>query len=295
MGEAPKAATLHDRAVLAMTGADRVKFLQGLVTNDVRKLTPQNPLYAGVLNGHGKLACDLFLIEDGDRILIDVAASCADDLMRRFARFKLSAQVEFGLAEPVLGVAVVWGDGVGETEAAICAQPRPGWHVFADPRLAALGVRLIHPADVAVEAELRTFGAVATGSEAYAGWRLAMGVAEAVEVGQEAFFALEANLEDLHGVDFKKGCYVGQELTARMHLKNALRQRLLPVSSPQILPAPGAPVTSADGVELGALVHSSGARGLAMLRLDRLEAAQEGELLAGQTPLSVQWPAWLAR
>jgi folate-binding protein YgfZ len=265
------------------------------VTNDVRRLTPEKPLYAGVLNGHGKLVCDLFLIEDGDRILIDVAASCADDLMRRFARFKLSAQVEFGPAEPVLAVAVIWGDGLAESEAGIGIQPHPGWHVFADPRLAALGLRLIHPADVAIEAELQAHGAVATGSAAYASRRLALGVAEAAEVGQETFFALETNLEDLHGVDFKKGCYVGQELTARMHLKNTLRQRLLPVSSPQVLPPPGAPVTSADGVELGSLVHTSGPRGLAMLRLDRLSAAREDELLAGQTPLSVQWPAWLAR
>ena len=289
MGDAPRAAILNDRAILAMWGPDRVKFLQGLVTNDVRRLAPQGPIYAGILSGHGKLVTDVFLIEDGERILIDVAASHVEELLRRLARFRLGAQVEFGPAEPVLAVAVLWGsDAQGLAAGAVR-------HAFADPRLRELGVRLVYPQGAPIDQELEGLGVLLADARDYAARRLSLGVAETAELGQEAFYPLEANFEGLNGIDFKKGCYVGQELTARMHLKSGLRQRLLPVTGREALPQPGSSVTSADRAPLGTLVLSSGARGLAMIRLDRLAAAREDDLLAGLIPISVRWPSWLAR
>jgi folate-binding protein YgfZ len=291
MTDALKAAVLDDRVVVAMTGQDRVKFLQGLVTNDVRKLAPERPLYAAVLSGQGKLAADVMLIQDGDRILIDMAAAFAPDVLRRWTRFKLNAAVEFAPAEPQLAVVAVWGEGAAERLAALSALAH---HGFVDPRIPELGVRLVCAADAPILAELGQLGIAAAAPSDYARRRLALGVAETADLGQEACYPLEANFRDLQGVDFKKGCYVGQELTARMNLKGALRRRILPVTSAASLPEQGTPVT-ADGVEIGPLMAVRGGLGLAMLRLDRLAAASDGALRAGEASVAVQWPSWLSK
>jgi folate-binding protein YgfZ len=293
-----KTAVLEVRAVVALTGKDRVKFLQGLVTNDVRRLAPGRPLYAGVLSGHGKLAADIILIEDGERILVDIAGDLVEDVLRRWTRFKLNAEVTFGRAESALAVAVAWGEGAaqrlglgggGQRSPAIQAG-----HAFVDPRIPQLGVRLVYDADAPLEAELDRLGFSPAAPSDYVRRRLALGVAETTDLGQETCYPLEANFADLKGVDFKKGCYVGQELTARMNLKGELRRRLLPVTSATPLPEPGAPVT-AHGLEVGPLLAVRGALGLAMLRLDRLAAAGEGVLRAGDAPVAVQWPSWIPK
>jgi folate-binding protein YgfZ len=293
MAEALKAALLDDRAVIAVTGKDRVKFLQGLVTNDVRRLAPGRPLYAGVLSGHGKLVADVFLIDEGGdeggRILVDIAAALAEDVLRRWTRYKLNAAVEFGPAQPGLAVAALWGDGAAER----LGEATGARHAFVDPRTPELGVRLIYPAEAPIAAELAGLGAAARSAD-YVRRRLALGAPETTDLGQEACYPLEANFAGLQAMDFKKGCYVGQEITARMNLKGALRRRILPVAGAAPLPQPGTPVTAGD-VELGPLVAASGALGLAMLRLDRLAEAGETALSAGDAPVAVQWPSWLAR
>jgi folate-binding protein YgfZ len=296
-----KAAFLPDRSVVAITGPDRVKFLQGLVTNDVRRLARGHVLYAGFLTGQGKLLCDLFLIEDEDRILIEIATTQVADFFKRLAAFKLRAAVEFAEVAPSLAVAVVWGAdaatrlgfdpkveaaGKGVLTNALCA--------FVDPRIAALGVRLIYPASVPVDTEFARHGFSDATPADYAAHRLELGIADATEIGGEICYPLEANFEVLHGVDFKKGCYVGQELTARMKLKGQLRKRILPVTSTAPLPPPGTAVT-ADGREIGPLIASCGTQGLALLRLDHLEGAQEGAFRAQEAPLQVHWPSWLPR
>jgi folate-binding protein YgfZ len=165
---------------------------------------------------------------------------------------------------------------------------------FVDPRIATLGVRLFHPAGFPVAARLAELGFVLGTAEDHTAYRFAMGVADTEDLGRASTYPLEANFEPLQGVDFKKGCYVGQEVTARMHLKDALRRRVLPVTGAAPLPQAGTQVT-ADGVELGPLIAASGAVGLAMLRLDRLAAAAEGRIRAGEAAVSVQWPVWLPR
>lgn len=289
------AAVLPDRSVLAMTGTDRLKFLQALVTNDVRLLGPDRPLYAGVLSGQGKLVCDVFLVLDGERILIDMAAAGVEVFLQRLTRFKLGSQVAFGEAEPKHAVAALWGPGAGDRLGLVQETGKDGWagHVFIDPRLAQLGARIVYPAAVSIDDDhLARLGFATASAADYAAHRLALGVADTVEIGGETCYPLEANFEGLHGVDFKKGCYVGQELTARMHLKGALRRRILPVTGDGPLPELGTQLM-ADGVELGPLIAVSGTAGLAMLRLDRLAGARDGEIRARETPLSVNWPDWL--
>jgi folate-binding protein YgfZ len=165
---------------------------------------------------------------------------------------------------------------------------------FVDPRIATLGARLIFPAGVPIEPELARLGFANAAAADYAEHRLALGIADTAEIGGEVCYPLEANFEVLHGVDFKKGCYVGQELTARMKLKGELRKRILPVSSSALLPRTGTSVT-ADRTELGPLIAASGTHGLALLRLDRLADAREEAIRVRDVQLTVHWPHWLPR
>ena len=301
MTESIKAVVLPDRKIVAVSGTDGVKFLQGLMTNDIRRLTQDRALYTGFLTGQGKLLCDAFVKQDGDRILIDIATTFVEDFVKRLSAFKLRAAVEIGETAPDLAVAAVWGTGatarleLDSAEGAVGNSALAEAHLaFVDPRIAALGARLIYPADVPIEAKLARPGfAIATPAD-YTGHRLALGIADTAEIGGEVCYPLEANFEMLHGVDFKKGCYIGQELTARMKLKGELRKRILPVSGLAPLPTAGTPVM-ADGTTLGPLIAASGTRGLALLRLDRLADAKEEAIRAQDVQLSIHWPSWLPR
>ncbi len=139
-----------------MSGTDRIKFLQALATNDLRQLAPERVLYAGFLTGQGKLICNFFVMQDGDRLLIDIATAQVDDMIKRLTVFKLRAQVELSKAAPPLVVAAVWGDdvatrlGLDSTEST-AAKDADVYYAFVDPRLAALGARLIYPADFSIE------------------------------------------------------------------------------------------------------------------------------------------------
>ena len=299
MTQSLQAAVLPDRSLVAVSGPDRIKFLQGLTTNDVRRLAPDRALYAGFLTGQGKLLYDVFLIDDGDRVLIDIAGAQVEHFVKRLTAFKLRTAVEIGKTVPALAVAALWGTAAAArltleaTEGAVGHRAFAGpHHALVDPRIAALGVRLVYPADAAIEAEFDRLGFASATASDYAVHRLALGIADTPEIAGETCYALEANFEPLHGVDFRKGCYIGQELTARMKLKVGLRKRILPVSGATALPAAGTLVTS-DGMKLGPLIATSGAHGLALLRLDYLADAKTDAIRADDVGLSVHWPSWL--
>ena len=287
------AALLPDRSVVSVGGPDRASFLQGLVTNDIGQLAADRALYAGLLTPQGKLLHDFFLIEDGTQILIDVAAAEAAGLVKRLTLYKLRAAVT--IAETPFKVAALWGESAvarlrldpPEGAAAPVAEAH---YAFVDPRLAALGVRLVFSG----VAPLAALGFQGADAGDYAAHRLGVGIADSAEIAGEICYPLEANFETLHGVDFKKGCYVGQEITARMKHKGGLRKRVLPVTGVSALPAPGAAVTAGE-TELGTLIAAAGANGLALLRLDRLNEADPAAIRAAGTPLSVRWPNWLPR
>jgi len=301
MTTALKATFLRDRAIVAVSGADRIKFLQGLITNDIRRLRPSRALYAGFLTGQGKLLYDLFLCTgDGEQVLIDIAAAHIEDFFARLTRFRLNAVVEFAVTQPPLAVATIWGTGAAARlgldaeEGAAGSAAIPGTQAYVDPRMTDLGVRLVYPADHPIEAEFARLGFVDATPSDYAAHRLALGVADTDEMAGEICYPLEANFEMLHGVDFRKGCYVGQELTARMKLKGELRKRILPVTGTAALPNVGASVTAGNS-ELGQLIAASGTQGLALLRLDRLGSADAAAIRAQDVSLDVHWPEWLPR
>ncbi|MFN4057614.1 MAG: YgfZ/GcvT domain-containing protein [Roseinatronobacter sp.] len=227
------------RAILRVSGPDAVTFLQGLVTNDVRKLADARILYAALLTPQGKYLADFFLVADGDDILIDLDVSLADDVALRLNRYKLRSQVSIARDE----LAVSRGTG-----------PAPDG-ALPDPRNPALGWRL--------------YGAALPddGTD----WT-ALHVAHAIpqsgaELVPDDSYILEHGFERLHGVDFRKGCYVGQEVTARMHHKTELRKGLTVVGLSGPVPF-GTPIL-AGGKEAGEVLTQSGAQALAYLRFDR--------------------------
>ena len=193
------ATTLSDRAIIRLAGEDVREFLQGLVTQDVERVQPDAPQWAALLSAQGKALFDFLLWAHGDDILIDCEADAADDLARRLTLYRLRRPITIECDETL---AVHWSPN---------ANDRP-----ADPRLPALGHRWLAPA-----------GEAATGWHAH---RLSLGVTEgAAELGSDKTLWLECNAEQLNGVDFEKGCYVGQENTARMHYRNKVNRRLVVV------------------------------------------------------------------
>lgn len=235
----------NDRTVLALTGTDRVAFLQGLVTNNVDR-PAGSIVYAALLTPQGKFIADFLVVIEADRLLVDVAASHAAALAQRLSMYRLRADVQ--IAET--GLVVSRGTG-----------PAPDG-ALADPRHPALGWRLYGDADLSDTTD----------------WQ-AMRVAHVVpETGIELTadtYVLEAGFERLHGIDFKKGCYVGQEIAARMKHKTELKKGLAQVRVTGRA-APGDEITS-DGKPAGTVHTVSGDLALAYLRYDRATGMTAGD------------------
>ena len=250
-------AHLSDRAVLRISGPEAQVFLQGLLTNDV---SGPLPVWAGLLTAQGKYLFDMIVHADGDAMLIDVLASRAPDLAKRLTMYKLRRALTIETTD--LRVFASWGASGTES---------------LDPRIPALGHRW-----VAGSAE--TNASLAD----YVAHRLAHGIADSADFEIDRTMWLETNAAELNGVSFTKGCYVGQENTARMHHRDKLRKRLLPVGVAEIPDA--ARVISVDGREAGDLRSWQDGRGIAFLRLEKLDG-----LSIGAAPVTVNWPDWLPR
>lgn len=262
-------AQLTDRAVLAVTGPGATAFLQGLVTNEVTKVNPGSSAYAALLTPQGKIVTDFLIHAAPDGYRLDVAAAHAPDLLKRLKLYRLRAPVGLDDVSAAEAVFAAWG------EAAPAAAAK-------DPRLDALGGRWIAAPD--------TLTADA-GLAGYHAHRLALGVPDSADTAGQ--FALDANLEELHGVDFRKGCYVGQEIVARMEHRGTARKRMIQVTGSSSLPAAGTPVMAGEQ-QLGTLGSSTGNQGLALLRLDKVKAAldNDADLTCGSTRLTVSLPAF---
>ncbi len=264
-----KLAYLPDRAVLEVSGDDRISFLQGLVSNDVAEAAAGRAVWAALLTPQGKYLADFFILADGARLLLDCDAGQAAILAPRLARFRLRARVTI---TPVpLTVHAAW-DGAPD-QAALTAP---------DPRLPAAGFRVL------------ASEALATNADA-ADWdrhRLALGLPEPRDLEAEKSVLLEAGFDELHGISWDKGCYMGQELTARTKYRGLVKRRLVPVAVTGALPAPGTPITTggtAAGREVGTMRSGRERLGMALLRIDAL-----GQTLAcGGAALVPRIPEWL--
>lgn len=269
--------SLPDRGVVEISGEDARSFLQGMISNDIDKLAPERAIYAAFLTPQGKYLFDFFIVEQDGALLFDVEAARRDELIKRFTLYKLRARVSFDDRTGDLAVAALWG---GDTVAALGLDAAPGtaralaegW-IYVDPRLVAAGARAILPAATLVPA-IEGLGAMLASPGEYDRHRLALGLPDGSrDLIVEKSLLLESGFDELHGVDFEKGCYVGQELTARTKFRGLVRKRLLRVDVGGSIPEPGTPVT-AGNIEVGEMRSGRDGVGLALLRLDRLAAAQ---------------------
>ena len=262
---------LPARAVLEISGAEARDYLQSLVTNDAGRLKAGQAMWAGLLTPQGKILFDFFILDAaGERFLLDVAADMRDALAQRLAMYKLRRAVEIAPRDD-LAVAA------GAPEGALA--------VFDDPRLAAMGRRAIIPAE-------RAEGLLG-GAAAYETRRISLGLPDSdADIGSGKLFPHEANFDQLNGVSFTKGCYVGQEVVSRMQHRGTARNRLLPVSAEAPL-TPRMKITGADK-PIGEVTSASGGRAIALIRLDRAAAAIDAgaPLLAGDIPVRLVRPEW---
>ena len=283
---------LGHRALLTLGGTDRASFLQGLVSADVRRADGQTALYGAFLTPQGKFLHDFFLAAADDRLLLEVERAGREDFRQRLSRFKLRAKIELAADEGWQVFALFGGDAAArfalKPHAGVACRWRDGL-VMVDPRLAEAGLRAWLPAqDVAALADL---GFTAADPAAWDARRIALGLADGSrDLQPEKTLLLEAGFDELHGVDWQKGCFMGQEVTARSKYRGQIRKRLLPVRIDGPPPPPGTPILS-GGQEAGEMRSHAGQIGLAMLRLEH--CSPETILTAGQARLTPQPPAWM--
>lgn len=261
---------LAARGLISVAGPETRKFLQGLLTADIGRLDRQPAIPAALLTPQGKILVAMIVVGQDDGALLDCPATEVAGLLKRLQFYKLRAKIE--IADRTAQFAVMWQPGHAVAQG------------FADPRLADLGVRAIVPVDKAR----------GNATDAHDRRRIELGIAEqGADYGSSEVFPHEANLDQLGGVDFDKGCYVGQEVVSRIQHRGTARSRFVPVSGISDLPDRGTTIT-AGGKAIGAMGSHRGRFGLALLRLDRLtEAVAQGQHpeVEGIT-LNVMRPAW---
>jgi tRNA-modifying protein YgfZ len=269
-----KAALLPDRGVVKVAGEPARGFLNGLLTADIGSMTPETPRYAALLTPQGKIIADFIVVqapaEDGGDFFLDCPRALAETLVQKLNFYKLRAKVMVEDLSETLGVMAAW-DGAGATEYGL---------VYPDPRLPALGQRTMLPPHLADKAAA-DLGAALVDANEYEAHRIALGVPRGgLDFIYGETFPHDADLDQLKGVDFKKGCFVGQEVVSRVEHRGTARNRVVPILFEDFPAEAGSPVMAGDKT-VGTMGSSSGKNGLAMLRLDRVEDA-----LAAGVPLT---------
>jgi folate-binding protein YgfZ len=256
-----RAGRLPGRAILSVRGPEAGHFLHNLLTSDIDHLAEGQTAYAALLTPQGKILFDMIVLRQGDGYLIDCAASQRADLMKRLAMYKLRAQVQIA----------------GRDDLAVGVSPVEIAGGYRDPRSPDIGWRMI--------------GTPQGEAEGYDAARIAAGLADtSADLGSGEFFPHEANLDQLGGVNFRKGCYVGQEVVSRMEHRGLARNRILPVVLDGTAPPKGTDIRSGEK-QIGTLLSSSGSSALALIRLDRLADAT-APLMADGVTVTVLRPAW---
>jgi len=286
-----KAALLPDRGVVKVAGDDARNFLNGLFTADIGKMTPHTPRFTALLTPQGKIIVDCIVAEapaeDGGGFFLDCPRALAGDLVGKLNFYKLRAKVMAEDLSATLGVLALW-DGTGTTEYGLC---------YPDPRLPALGQRFILPPHLVKEAaaDLGTnLGAEVVEASAYEAHRIALGVPRGgLDFMYGDAFPHETDMDQLNGVDFAKGCYVGQEVVSRIEHRGSARKRIVQFTTDTFAPDAGVPVM-AGSKQIGTTGSAAGPKGLAMLRLDYLSDAQANgtPIMAGSAVIRPHKPQW---
>jgi folate-binding protein YgfZ len=285
--------------VIAVAGEDRQAFLQGLVSNDTAKISGSRAIYATLLTAQGRFLFDLFIVELDGRYLVDCAAARRADLVKRLSMYRLRSKVTVADVDAEWRAGVVFGDGalaaLGLGAEAGRATSFGDGVAYADPRLADLGARLILPRAAAGEQLAALQAADDHDGAAYHRQRIALGVPDGErDLVPEKSILLENGFEELNAIDWQKGCYMGQELTARTRYRGLVRKRLMPVRIEGPAPAPGTPLLLGEQ-EAGEMRGASadGSVGLAMVRLEALGRGPSPVFTAGAAKLSPDIPAWM--
>lgn len=278
---------LDSRAVVSIRGDDRKTFLQGLISQDMDKVTPSRAAYGAFLTPQGKYLHDFCIAAVDEAILLDCEADRAGDLIARLERFRLRADVVMAI-EDDLAIVAIFGDtspkDLGRTPGS--AQRFESGTIFIDPRHIDLGCRAILPRQGASEA-LENAGFEAGLSTAYDALRISLTIPDGSrDLEIEKTILLEANFDQLNGVDWEKGCYLGQELTARTRYRGLVKRKLVTVALDAPWPPPGTPILQ-GGKDVGVLRSSEAGIAIATLRHDALEQLENAPLTAGTAAVKV--------
>lgn len=289
-------AELPGRGVLEVAGEDRVAFLQGLVTNDVSKVTAERAIFAALLTAQGRYLFDFFIFGLGEALYLETEAARLSDLLRRLSTYKLRSKVTLADVTSRYAIAAGFGAAAGDAlglASAGAIKPIAGGVAYVDPRLTELGIRFALPREAGFAA-IDQAGFTRVGEAAYDRHRLVLGVPDGSrDLTVDKALLLESGFDELNGIDWQKGCYMGQELTARTKYRALIKKRLLPVDIEGPLPAPGTLIMIGDD-EAGEIHSGLDGRALALLRLDAFEAAAKGTpLLAGTVRVKPEKPAWV--
>jgi hypothetical protein len=282
-----KVALLPERGVVKVAGEDARKFLNGLLTTDIARVTPERASFSALLTPQGKIMVDMIVAEapaaDGGSFFLDCPRALALTLTDRLNFYKLRAKVMVEDLSEMLGVMAAWG-GASTTDYGLC---------YADPRLPALGLRCMLPPHLTAEAAA-DLGATLVDAREYEKHRITLGLPRGGHDFQyNDTFPHEADMDQFNGIDFEKGCYVGQEVVSRVEHRGTARKRVVPVVYEDFAAEAGVPVMAGE-IAVGVMGSSAGGRGLAMLRLDRVgDALAAGTpLMSGGRPLAPVRPDW---
>ncbi|HET9717284.1 MAG TPA: folate-binding protein [Pseudolabrys sp.] len=282
-----QSALLSERGVVKVVGEDARRFLNGLVTTDMTKVAPGRPRYAALLTPQGKIIADFIVAEapaeDGGGFFLDCPRALAPTLVEKLNFYKLRAKVICEDLSEVLGVLAVW-DGAAESEFGLS---------YPDPRLPTLGSRIMLPPHLAAEAATDLGIALGTPQD-YEAHRIALGIPRGgLDFTYGDTFPHEADMDQLNGVDFDKGCYVGQEVVSRVEHRASARSRVVPIAYDEFAPSSGLPIMAGEK-QVGMLGSTAKGRGVALVRLDRAgDAIAAGSTFeAGGIPIRLVKPDW---
>jgi folate-binding protein YgfZ len=286
---------LKSRGLIKVEGEDRAKFLQGLISNDIDLVMPDRAIWAALLTPQGKYLHDFFILQRDDALYLDCEAERLMDLGQRLRKYILRADVSLDVVKDSAVVAMFGdsvGQGLGLPKEVGAAGAWGGGVVYVDPRLASAGARAVLPSDNVLQA-VESAGFVMSDRDAYDRMRLSYGLSDGSrDLIVEKSILLESNFDELHGVDWQKGCYMGQELTARTKYRGLVKKRLLPIRIEGPVPSPGAPVLD-GGRNVGEVRSAIDGMGLALIRLDAMEKVEgDASFNAGEAVVTPWTPGW---
>lgn len=277
---------LKDRDIISVSGSDSASFLQNVITNDIDKLNESNSLYSALLTPQGKYLHDFFILKHEKNYLIDCESEAAENLLSCFQKYKLNSNIEFKNITSDNSVAIIAYKKFQQIQKNDIVDI-----VFSDPRTNLMGARIISKLEK-LNLAIKKLGLKLTDEEQYFETAHALGLPiKGLKKLQNQIFALELNFEEEKGVDFKKGCYIGQENTSRMKLGNKLRRRILPLKTSDEL-KDGSEIFFKNKVIGKVIISKPKAFGLIKLYDPNIESFLDEDLKCNSSSVNLVRPYW---